>query len=113
MPPLFFSPHNPHTLYLGTQFVLKTTDEGKSWQAISPDLTGWSKVDESEHNPDRPRPPAIDALAASTLDAGVMWAGTTNRIVQLTRDGGGALAESNSARTRSAVGDSLRGAVAS
>lgn len=88
MPPLFFSPHNPHTLYLGTQYVLKTADEGKTWQAISPDLTEWNKADESEHNPDRPRPPAIEALAASTLDARAMWAATTNRIVQLTRDGG-------------------------
>jgi photosystem II stability/assembly factor-like uncharacterized protein len=39
MPPLVFSPEDPKTLYLGTQFVLKTTDEGNSWQTISPDLT--------------------------------------------------------------------------
>ena len=88
MPPLFFSPHDPHTLYLGTQYVLKTTDEGKTWQVISPDLTEWDKVDESKTNPDKPRPPAIMALAASTVDAKEMWAGTTNRLVQLTRDGG-------------------------
>lgn len=88
MPPLFFSPHDPHTLYFGTQYVMKTTDEGKTWQPISPDLTEWNHVDESEHNPDKPHPPAIEALAASTIDAGEMWAATTNRIVQLTRDGG-------------------------
>jgi photosystem II stability/assembly factor-like uncharacterized protein len=88
MPPLFFSPHDPHTLYFGTQYVMKTTDEGKTWQAISPDLTEWNHVDESEHNPDKPHPPAIEALGASTIDAGEMWAATTNRIVQLTRDGG-------------------------
>jgi photosystem II stability/assembly factor-like uncharacterized protein len=88
MPPLFFSPHDPHTLYLGTQSVLKTTDQGKTWQAISPDLTEWNKVDESKTNPDKPRPPAIEALAASPVDAGEIWAATTNRLVQLTRDGG-------------------------
>ncbi|MGB6686734.1 MAG: glycoside hydrolase [Terracidiphilus sp.] len=88
MPPLFFSPHDPHTLYLGTQYVLKTSDQGKTWQPISPDLTEWNHIDESEHNPDKPHPPSIEALAASTIDNGVMWAATTNRIVQLTRDGG-------------------------
>jgi len=87
MPPLYFSPHDPHTLYFGTQYVLKTTDEGKTWQTISPDLTEWNHVDESEHNPDKPRPPGIESLASSTVDAGVMWASTTNRLVQLTRDG--------------------------
>ena len=88
MPPLFFAPHDPHTLYMGTQYVLKTSDEGKTWQEASPDLTEWDHVDESVKNPDKPRPPAIEALAASTVDAGVMWAATTNRLVQLTRDGG-------------------------
>ncbi len=39
MPPVVFSPQDPHTLYFSTQFVLKTTDEGQSWQEISPDLT--------------------------------------------------------------------------
>jgi photosystem II stability/assembly factor-like uncharacterized protein len=88
MPPLFFSPHDPNTLYLGTQYVLKTIDEGKTWVRASPDLTEWNGVDESEKNPDKPRPPAIEALAASTIDPRVMWAGTSNRLVQLTRDGG-------------------------
>ena len=88
MPPLFFSTQTRDALYLGTQYVLKTTDEGKTWKPISPDLTEWDHVDESETNPDKPRPPAIQALAASTLDGAVMWAATTNRIVQITRDGG-------------------------
>jgi photosystem II stability/assembly factor-like uncharacterized protein len=39
MPPLVFSPQDPHTLYLGTQFAMKTTDNGLSWSEISPDLT--------------------------------------------------------------------------
>jgi len=88
MPPLFFSPHDPKTLYMGTQYVLKTVNDGKTWQQASPDLTEWNGVDESEKNPDKPRPPSIEALAASTVDAKVMWAGTSNRLVQVTRDGG-------------------------
>jgi photosystem II stability/assembly factor-like uncharacterized protein len=39
MAPLVFSPQDPHTLYLGTQFAMKTTDNGLSWSEISPDLT--------------------------------------------------------------------------
>ena len=38
--------------------------------------------------PGAPRPPAIEALAISPIDAGEMWVSTTNRLVQLTRDGG-------------------------
>jgi photosystem II stability/assembly factor-like uncharacterized protein len=88
MPPLFFSSHDPHALYLGTQYVLRTTDEGKTWQKMSPDLTEWNHVNEAAADPDKPRPPAIEALAASPVDAGVIWAATSNRLVQLTRDGG-------------------------
>jgi photosystem II stability/assembly factor-like uncharacterized protein len=39
MVPIVFSPQDPHTLYVGMQYVLKTTDEGKTWKEISPDLT--------------------------------------------------------------------------
>ncbi|MGA3298529.1 MAG: hypothetical protein ABSD87_00460, partial [Candidatus Acidiferrales bacterium] len=38
MPPLVFSPQDPHTLYLGTQFAMKTADNGLTWTEISPDL---------------------------------------------------------------------------
>ncbi len=89
MPPLVFSPQDASTLYVGMQFVLKTRDGGKSWQEISPDLTGYGEQEEPEKpDPDKPRPPAITALAPSTVQAGVIWAGTSNRLVQITRDGG-------------------------
>ena len=39
MTPVVFSPLDSHTLYMGTQYVMKTTDEGRSWKEISPDLT--------------------------------------------------------------------------
>ena len=87
MPPLFFSRHDPHTLYLGTQMVLKTTDDGNTWREASPDLTVGDKA--KAHAPDPgARKPALSALSESPLDARVMWAATTNRLVQVTRDGG-------------------------
>jgi photosystem II stability/assembly factor-like uncharacterized protein len=89
MPPLVFSPQDAFTLYLGMQFVLKTVDGGKSWREISPDLTGYVEPKEPEKpDPDKPSPPAITALSPSTVQSGLIWAGTTNRLVQLTRDGG-------------------------
>ena len=88
MPPLLFSPHDPHVLYSGTQYVMKTMDEGKTWEEISPDLTEWKKQDEKKPTPESLRPPAIEAMAISPHDPGVIWVSTTNRLVQLTRDGG-------------------------
>src|SRR5258708_2615448 len=93
MPPLVFSavstPKDASTLYLGMQFVLKTVDGGKRWKEISPDLTGYGDQEEPEKpDPDKPPPPAITALSPSTVRSGLIWAGTSNRLVQLTRDDG-------------------------
>lgn len=88
MPPLFFSSHDPRTLYLGMQDVLKTTDDGKTWTPISPDLTVVSNGQSQQPDAKKERPAAIDALAESPLDASELWAATTNRQVQITRDGG-------------------------
>jgi photosystem II stability/assembly factor-like uncharacterized protein len=89
MAPLAFSPLDPHTLYLGTQFLMKTSNAGASWQTLSPDLTGYVEKDpDAKPDPEKSPPPAITALALSPLQAGVIWAGTSNRVVQVTRDGG-------------------------
>ena len=90
MPPLAFSPQDASVLYLGTQFVLKTSDGGLSWQEISPDLTGYVAKEEEEEKagPGQPRPPAITSLSPSFVQAGEIWAGTSNRLVYLTRDSG-------------------------
>jgi photosystem II stability/assembly factor-like uncharacterized protein len=88
-PPLAFSPQDPHVLYEATQFVLETKDGGMTWKTISPDLTknpGETKPkDGKKKTPDHE---AINTLAPSPMRAGVIWAGTTNGIIQLTRDGG-------------------------
>src|SRR5713226_3083619 len=47
--PMVFSPQDPHLLYLGTQFLLKTIDGGTSWQTIGPDLTR-TRADEKDSN---------------------------------------------------------------
>jgi photosystem II stability/assembly factor-like uncharacterized protein len=96
--PLEFSPLDPHTLYLGGQRLVKTSDAGVTWQYASPDLTlkpepkdAAADKDKSEKKEtEKPRRPqgAIAALAISTAAPGEIWAGTTNDIVQLSRDGG-------------------------
>ncbi len=88
MEPLVFSPQDPGSLYLGTQYLLQTADGGLHWNRLSPDLTGFVETAGDERDPDAPPDPAISALAASPARAGVIWAGTTNHIVQLTQDGG-------------------------
>ena len=68
MAPLVFSPQDLHTLYMGTQFLMKTDDAGKTWKELSPDLTGYIEKDiEAKPDPDLPPPPAITALAPSPL----------------------------------------------
>ena len=88
-----FSPLDSQTFYLATQYLLATHDKGIHWEQASPDLTA---ADEeatkppSDNPPGRGSPvPAIGALAFSPQDAKVIWAGTTNGLIQLTRDGGG------------------------
>ncbi|MFZ3215888.1 MAG: hypothetical protein WA192_07505 [Candidatus Acidiferrales bacterium] len=135
MPPLVFSPQDPHTLYLGAQYVLKTTNGGASWTQISPDLTtpaappagpaaqphspaatspsaaaaaparsanGHAPMASDEEPVDlderdaggkddfelaqRPRRTSLSVLTPSPVSASVLWAGTTNGLIQTTRD---------------------------
>lgn len=88
--PLVFAPEDPNTLYFGAQYVLETNDGATSWHEISPDLGERPQAKDSGGNPRRggPRNGVISALAPSPVSANVMWAGTTNGLVQLTRDGG-------------------------
>lgn len=90
--PLMFAPTDPHTLYFATNVLFKTTDGGWHWQTISPDLSreqpavpGSFAVYGEESVPRRG---VIYALGPSPLDGGVIWAGTDDGLVHLTRDGG-------------------------
>lgn len=92
--PLSFSPHKKHRVYVGSQFVHASDDGGQSWQVISPDLT----LNLKDHQQSSGGV-AIDnlmtfdgatlfAIEESTLQAGLIWVGTNDGQVQLTKDGG-------------------------
>ena len=83
--PMAFSPHDPHTLYYGTQFLMKTADAGQTWQEISPDLTN---VPGRPDTARAPQTPSITTFSVSAVTAGVIWAGTNNGLVQTTADAG-------------------------
>jgi photosystem II stability/assembly factor-like uncharacterized protein len=82
--PMVFSPQDPHVLYLGTQFVTKTMNGGTTWAAISPDLT---RTPADEKDPKKPLG-SIMTIAPSPVKDGVIWVGTDDGNIQLTRDGG-------------------------
>jgi photosystem II stability/assembly factor-like uncharacterized protein len=92
--PLTISPHDHNKVYVGSQFVHQTTDGGNSWQVISPDLTSNDKTRQgfsgglTGDNIGVEYAPVVFAIAESPKEAGVIWAGTNDGIVQITRDGG-------------------------
>jgi len=81
---MVFSPQDPHLLYLGTQFLLKTSDGGTSWEAVSGDLT---RVRPDEKDLKQARG-TILTIAPSEVKEGVMWVGTGDGNIQLTKDEG-------------------------
>ncbi|HLY41987.1 MAG TPA: hypothetical protein VKR52_12315 [Terracidiphilus sp.] len=92
-PVLVFSPADKTSLYLGTQFVMKTVDGGLHWLKISPDLTG--AVDRtSESGPPTPENAeqrgfgVVYTIAPSPLKSDEIWAGSDTGRVHLTTDGG-------------------------
>lgn len=93
--PILISPHDPGTVYFGGNVVFKTTDKGNSWEVISPDLTTNDKSKQAtsggqiyQDNTAAEFHCSLLTLAESPLEKGVIWAGTDDGNVQLTRDGG-------------------------
>jgi photosystem II stability/assembly factor-like uncharacterized protein len=92
--PLTISPHDHNKIYVGSQFVHMTTDGGKSWQVISPDLTLNDKSKQQISGGLTPDNIGVEyadvvfAIAESPLKPGLIWAGTNDGLVQVTRDGG-------------------------
>ncbi len=92
--PIVLSPHDHNTVYFGSNVVFKSTDFGKTWTAISPDLTTndpekqksvgtvWTENTTAEYHC------TVIRIAESPVQAGVIWAGTDDGNLQLTRDGG-------------------------
>ena len=93
---LHLSPSTPGTLYYGGQYLFRSPDRGESWQKISPDLTtndpqrqrqmetGGLTLDNStaENNA------TIYTISESPKNSKVLWVGTDDGLVQVTRDGG-------------------------
>ena len=92
--PLTISPHDHNKVYVGSQHVHQTTDGGQSWQVISPDLTLNDKSRQQSSGGLTPDNIGVEyagvvfAIAESPLEKGLIWAGTNDGLVQLTRDGG-------------------------
>jgi len=91
--PLIWSPVDPNTLYYGTAGVWKTTNGGRSWTAISGDLTRptWDVPANAGKYASTVTPApmgTVTALAPSPLDLKVLWAGTGDGLIQVTTDGG-------------------------
>ena len=82
--PMVFSPQDPYLLYLGTQFLLKTVNGGTSWEAVSGDLTR-VRADEKDEKQARG---TILTVAPSEVKEGVIWVGTDDGNIQLTKDAG-------------------------
>lgn len=93
--PVIFSPVDPHVLYFAGNVLFKTTSGGNSWDIISPDLSREQPdVPESVgvyRTPEMARQPrrgVIYTVAPSYKDVNVIWAGTDDGLIHVTRDGG-------------------------
>ncbi len=97
--PIHISPHDNETVYVGSQHVHRTRNGGQSWEVISPDLT-WD--DESRQmlsggltgdNIGVEYAGTVFGITESPIEAGMIWAGTNDGKLHLTRDGGGTWTE--------------------
>ena len=93
--PVLVSQYDSNVIYTASQYVMKTSDRGHSWSAISPDLT---RNDKSKQQPSGGKITlditsveyydTVFALAESPLQQGMLWAGTDDGLIQLTRNDG-------------------------
>jgi len=92
--PFAISPHNHNTVYTGSQFVHMSNDGGRTWRVISPDLTRNDKSKQGMSGGLTPDNIGVEygdvvyAIAESRAQAGVIWTGSNDGLVQVTRDGG-------------------------
>ena len=94
--PIMLSPHDPNILYVTGNHVFRSSDEGSSWEVISPDLTrnDITKMEPSGGPITRDNTGAeyygtIFAFAESPLQRGLFWAGSDDGLVHISRDNGG------------------------
>ena len=89
--PIIISPHDSGVMYTAANAVFKSTNDGTSWQVISPDLTRNEMDEKEEIDPVTNIAPfercTITRIAESPIELGVLWVGTSDGLVQLSRDG--------------------------
>ena len=85
--PIAETPAAPGVIYAGGNVVFKSTDQGASWQPISPDLT---RNNETRENGGRLEDVycTVFTIAASPVDKNTIWAGSDDGLIHVTRDGG-------------------------
>jgi photosystem II stability/assembly factor-like uncharacterized protein len=92
--PLLLSAHDHNRIYVGSQHVHVSTDSGMTWREISPDLTRNDKSRQGVSGGLTPDNIGVEyagvvfSIAESPLDAKILWAGTNDGLVHVTRDGG-------------------------
>jgi photosystem II stability/assembly factor-like uncharacterized protein len=92
--PFAISPHDHNTVYTGSQFVHMSSDGGRSWRVISPDLTRNDKSKQQISGGLTPDNIGVEyadvvyAIAESRAQKGLIWTGSNDGLVQLTRDAG-------------------------
>ena len=93
--PIEISPHNPDVIYHASQFVHRTTNEGKNWQVISPDLTAFEPDKQGYSGEPITRDitgeeiySAIYQVRESPLREGVLWTGSNDGLIYISQDGG-------------------------
>ncbi len=93
--PILISPHDPSVLYATGNHIFRSTDEGSSWEIISPDLTrnDVAKLEASGGPPTKDNTGAefyctIFAFAESPLERGLLWAGSDDGLMHISQDGG-------------------------
>ncbi|WP_297794255.1 hypothetical protein [uncultured Eudoraea sp.] len=93
--PILVSPHNPNVIYHTSQYVHKTTDEGKSWKIISPDLTAFEADKQVISGSPITRDitgeefySTIYAIQESVIEKGLLWVGANDGPVHMSRNGG-------------------------
>lgn len=90
--PMAMSPHDEHTIYAGSQYVHVSHDGGKTWAIISPDLTLDDKskmiIPPGLYPENQDVPGTLIAIEESAIEPGVIWTGSNDGVVSVTRDGG-------------------------
>jgi len=94
--PIHLSATHPGTVYIGSQYLFRSSDAGRSWQRVSPDLTTNDKAKQKQEesggitvdNSAAEMHTTIYSISESPVDSSVIWVGTDDGNLQLSRDGG-------------------------